>query len=275
MYYFYSPEMFAPYQWGLERDVSYAYMPYNSFYYGDYISALPYAYIPQSYEVQMKADDRGSWTPFTWGEKYAYAFSGPYNKAEVALTFDDGPDSEFTPKILDKLKQHNVKATFFLLGENAEKFPNVVKRIANEGHVIGNHTYSHPNLAKVNDAEYRNQIIKTEEILKRLAGYAPKFIRPPYGEILENQLNWATEQNFMIVQWSVDTVDWKGVSADTITNNVLGNSFPGSVILQHSTPGGHLQGSVDALDKIIPQLKTKGARFVTLPSMFQTSKERK
>ena len=225
MYYFYSPEMFAPYQWGLERDVSYAYMPYNSFYYGDYINSLPYAYIPQNYEVQMKADDRGSWTPFSWVEKYAYAFSGPYNKAEVALTFDDGPDLEFTPKILDKLKQHNVKATFFLLGENAEKFPNVVKRIANEGHVIGNHTYSHPNLAKVNDAEYRNQIIKTEEILKRLAGYAPKFIRPPYGEILENQLNWATEQNFMIVQWSVDTVDWKGVSADTITNNVLGIHF--------------------------------------------------
>ena len=242
MYYFYSPEMFAPYQWGLERDVSYAYMPCNSFYYGEYISALPYAYIPQSYEVQIKVDE---------------------------------PDLEFTPKILDKLKQHNVKATFFLLGENAEKFPNVVKRIANEGHIIGNHTFSHPNLAKVNDAEYRNQIIKTEEILNRLAGYAPKFIRPPYGEILENQLKWATEQNFMIVQWSVDTVDWKGVSADTITNNVLGNSFPGSIILQHSTPGGHLQGSVEALDKMIPQLKTKGARFVTLPSMFQTSKERK
>ena len=275
MYYFYSPQMFAPYQWGLERDVSYAYMPYNSFYYGDYINSLPYAYIPQNYEVQMKADERGSWTPLSWVEKCAYAFSGPYNKAEVALTFDDGPDLEFTPKILDKLKQHNVKATFFLLGENAEKFPNVVKRIANEGHVIGNHTYSHPNLAKVNEGEYRNQIIKTEEILKRIAGYAPKFIRPPYGEILENQLKWATEQNFMIVQWSVDTVDWKGVSADTITNNVLGNSFPGSIILQHSTPGGHLQGSVEALDKMIPQLKTKGARFVTLPSMFQTSKERK
>ncbi|EJS67801.1 polysaccharide deacetylase family protein [Bacillus cereus] len=276
MYYFYTPENFVPFQWGLEREVSYAYMPYNLFYYGDYINTLPYTLnIPEHYHVPMKEEYRGSWTPFSWVEKYAYAFSGPYNKAEVALTFDDGPDLVFTPKILDKLKQHNVKATFFLLGENAEKFPNVVKRIANEGHVIGNHTYSHPNLAKVNEAEYRNQIIKTEEILKGLAGYAPKFIRPPYGEILENQLKWATEQNFMIVQWSVDTVDWKGVSADTITNNVLGNSFPGSVILQHSTPGGHLQGSVDALDKIIPQLKTKGARFVTLSSMFQTSKERK
>ncbi|PFJ08371.1 polysaccharide deacetylase [Bacillus cereus] len=276
MYYFYEPEMFCPFQWGLERNISYAYMPYHSFYYGDYIDVGPYVFnVPQNYSVQMKEEGRGSWTPFSWVEKYAYAFSGPYNKAEVALTFDDGPDLVFTPKILDKLQKHNVKATFFLLGKNAEKYPNVVKRIADEGHVIGNHTYSHPNLAKVNESEYHAQIIKTEEILKRLAGYAPKFIRPPYGEILENQLKWATEQNFMIVQWSVDTVDWKGVSADTITNKVLGNSFPGSIILQHSTSDVPLQGSVDALDKIIPQLKMKGARFVTLSSMFQTSKERK
>lgn len=68
MYYFYSPQMFTPYQWGLERNVSYAYMPYNSFYYGDYINSLPYAYTPQNYEVQMKADERGSWTPFSWVE---------------------------------------------------------------------------------------------------------------------------------------------------------------------------------------------------------------
>ena len=122
MYYFYSPQMFAPYQWGLERDVSYAYMPYNSFYYGDYTNSLSYAYIPQNYEVQMKVDERGSWTPFSWVEKYAYAFSGPYNKAEVALTFDDESDLEFTSKILDKLKQHNVKATFSYLVKTQKSF---------------------------------------------------------------------------------------------------------------------------------------------------------
>ena len=107
---------------GLERNVSYAYVPYNSFYYGDYISSLPYAYIPQNYKVQMEADERGSWTPFSWVEKYAYAFSGPYNKAEVALTFDDGPDLVFTPKILDKLKHHNVKATFSCLVKMQKSF---------------------------------------------------------------------------------------------------------------------------------------------------------
>ncbi|KFM98794.1 polysaccharide deacetylase family protein [Bacillus clarus] len=276
MYYLYPFEMTSPFQLNtsLYRDVYMSYV--NVPYYESYFYTIPYAlHAPINNQVQTKGEDRGSWTPFSWVEKYAYAFSGPYNKAEVALTFDDGPDLVFTPQILDKLKKHNLKATFFLLGENAERYPNVVKRIANEGHVIGNHTYNHPNLAKVNEDEYRNQIARTEEILKRLIGYAPKFIRPPYGEILENQLKWATEQDFMIVQWSVDTVDWKGVSAEKITNHVLGNAFPGSVILQHSTPGGHLQGSVDALDRIIPELKMKGARFVTLSSMFDTSKERK
>ncbi|WP_410982216.1 peptidoglycan-N-acetylglucosamine deacetylase [Bacillus cereus] len=281
MYYFYPSEMFIPFQWTLERNIPcytpYSYIPYSgSFYYQNYPSSIHnLSNVDLDNEVQSGEEVRGSWTPFSWVEKYAYAFSGPFNKAEVALTFDDGPDLIFTPQILDKLKSYGVKGTFFLLGENAERYPNVVKRIENEGHIIGNHSYNHPNLAKVSDEEYRNQIVKTEETLKRLVGYAPKFIRPPYGEIREKQLGWSTEQNFMIVQWSVDTVDWKGVSAEQITNTVLGNAFPGSVILQHSTPGGNLQGSVDSLDRIIPELKAKGARFVTLPSMFQTSKQRK
>ncbi|EEM17380.1 polysaccharide deacetylase family protein [Bacillus pseudomycoides] len=281
MYYFYPSEILTPFQWVSERNTPlynmYSYLPYsNVFYYQNYLSVTPdLLNAGLKNEVQGAEEDRGSWTPFSWVEKYAYAFSGPYNKAEVALTFDDGPDFVFTPQILDKLKNYGVKATFFLLGENAERYPDVVKRIANEGHTVGNHTYNHPNLVKVSDEEYRNQIVRTEEILQKLIGYAPKFIRPPYGEIREKQLEWATEQNFMTVQWSVDTVDWKGVSAEQVTNTVLGNAFPGSVILQHSTPGGHLQGSVDALDRIITELKAKGSRFVTLPNMFHTSKQRK
>lgn len=123
MYYFYAPEMFVPFHWGLERNVSYAYMPYHSFYYGNYIDAVPYVLnVPQNDQVKVKEENRGSWTPFSWVEKYAYAFSGPYNKAEVALTFDDGPDLVFTPKILDKLKQYNVKATFSCLVKMQKSF---------------------------------------------------------------------------------------------------------------------------------------------------------
>lgn len=220
------------------------------------------------------AQSRGSWTPFSWVEKYAYAFSGPYNKAEVAITFDDGPDLVHTPRALDNLKKYGVKATFFLLGENVEKYPDVAKRIVAEGHVVGNHSYNHPNFSKVTQEEYHNQILKAGEIIKGIGGYFPKFIRPPYGFINEEQLKWATEQSFMTVQWSIDTLDWKGLSAEEITETVLANAFPGSVILQHTAPDGMLQGSVEALDKMIPQLQSKGARFVTLPKMFGTSKER-
>lgn len=225
--------------------------------------------------TQIEDLSRGSWTPFPWVEKYAYAFSGPHNKAEVALTFDDGPDATYTSKMLDTLNKYGVKGTFFLLGQNAEKYPDVVKRMAAEGHVIGNHSYSHPEFVKLSDAEYHEQITKTERIVKNLAGYEPKFIRPPYGAINEQQVAWATNRKNMIVQWTVDTLDWKTTNAQDITNKAVGNSFPGSVILQHSGPGLNLQASLESLDQTIPQLTSKGARFVTLPQMFNLAKERK
>jgi peptidoglycan/xylan/chitin deacetylase (PgdA/CDA1 family) len=147
--------------------------------------------------------------------------------------------------------------------------------MAAEGHIVGNHSYDHPNFVKVSNEEYHNQILKTGEIIQKLTGYFPKFIRPPYGFINEEHLKWANEQRFMIIQWSIDTLDWKGISAEAITEKVFANAFPGSIILQHSAPSGaKLEGSVKALDLIIPQLQSKGARFVTLPEMFSTSKER-
>ena len=233
----------------------------------------PYPYHPL-YPTNPFLDIRGSWTPFTWVEKYNYAFSGPYNKAIVALTFDDGPDPVFTPQILDKLKKYNTKATFFLLGTSIEKHPDLVKRIAAEGHIIGNHTYSHPNLTQISDEEYHDQIKKTDKLIQDLVGYKPRFFRPTYGAINENQVQWATEKGMMVVQWSIDTLDWKGLSAEIITQTVIADILPGSIILQHNAPGVPLQGSVDALDQIIPQIQGMGARFVTLPEMFGTTKER-
>lgn len=217
---------------------------------------------------------RGSWTPFLWVEKYRYAFSGPYNKAEIALTFDDGPDPVFTPQILDKLKEYHIKATFFLLGENIEKFPDIAKRIADEGHVVGNHTYDHPNLTKVSDEEYHHQIQKADEVIQRVVGYKPRFFRPTYGAINENQVKWANDQRMMVIQWSIDTLDWKGLSAEQIAETVIANALPGSIVLQHNAPGVPLQGSVDALDRFIPELQQKGARFVTLSKMFRLPKDR-
>lgn len=274
IYDFYSIQKAIPFQYvpyyNNVRDTSLLTNSYplvqNTFYPLQYMETVPIA--------QKNPLVRGSWTPFSWVEKYAYAFAGPYNKAEVALTFDDGPDPVYTPQVLNKLKKHGVKATFFLLGENAERYPEVVKRIVNEGHIVGNHTYNHPNLNKIDDKQYHEQLLKTEKILQKLTGYSPKFFRPPYGIINENQMQWATEQKFMTIQWSVDTLDWKGLNAQEITNKVLGNAFPGSILLQHTAPGGKLQGSVDALDRFIPEITSNGARFVTLPKMFNTTKQR-
>jgi len=217
---------------------------------------------------------RGAWTPLSWVEKYHYAFSGPFNTAEVALTFDDGPDITFTAQILEKLRKFQVKATFFLLGENMEKYPHLVRQIASEGHVIGNHTYSHPKLPEISDEAYHLEIEKADRLIQDLAGYKPRFFRPTYGAINESQVAWASHQGMMIIQWSIDTLDWQGLSAEAITKTVEANILPGSIILQHNADGVPLQGSVDALDLMIPALQQKGARFVTLSDMFGLTKGR-
>jgi peptidoglycan-N-acetylglucosamine deacetylase len=267
-YLYYYPQYGIPVQYYPQYRSTY-YPPSQTNY-----NSLPSRNLAAPQYLNISQNTRGSWTPFSWVEKYVYAFSGPYNKAEVSLTFDDGPDLVHTPLILDKLKTYGVKATFFLLGENVKMYPEVVRRIAAEGHVVGNHTYNHPNLVQVSDEEYHNQILKTDELIQGLTGYLPKFFRPSYGSIKEEQLQWATEQGLMIIQWSIDTLDWQGLSAEEITDTVMANALPGSIILQHSGPGGKLQGSVEALDRIIPQLQSKETRFVTLPQMFGTTKER-
>jgi len=217
---------------------------------------------------------RGAWTPFSWVEKYQYAFSGSGQKAALALTFDDGPDPDFTPRILAILRKYHVKATFFLLGENMEKYPLLVKEIAAAGHVIGNHTYSHPKLPALSMTDFEQEIFKTDVLVQHLAGYRPRFIRPTYGAITEEQVAWLTREQMMVIQWSVDTLDWKGLSPEEITKTVEGNALPGSIILQHNAEGVPLDGTVVALEQFIPRLQAKGARFVTVAEMFDLPKER-
>src|SRR5690606_30613850 len=123
-----------------------------------------------------------------------FIFSGSPDKREVALSFDDAPDEVYTEQVLDVLKKYNVKATFFIVGNRAEAHPELVKRMVREGYGIGNHSYNHANLPKLSDANFRSQIIRTQQILKDLAGYAPQFVRPPYGNISEEQIKWLHSQ---------------------------------------------------------------------------------
>lgn len=224
--------------------------------------------------VTTTKDMRGAWTPLTWVEDYHFAYSGPFNKAQAALTFDDGPDETFTPKILEILRKHDVKATFFLLGENMLKYPDLARQIAAEGHVIGNHTFSHPKLTDLDEVAYRHEIRRADSLILQMIGYKPRYFRPTYGAITEAQVSWASKRGMMVIQWSIDTEDWRGKSADEITGIVMKNLLPGSIILQHNADGVPLEGSVEALDGMINALHKKGTKLVTLEEMFGWSRAR-
>src|SRR5690606_230382 len=115
--------------------------------------------------------------------KSTFLLRGSTSKREVALTFDDAPDDYFTPQILDVLKNEGVQATFFVVGNRIEAHPEIVRRMVNEGHVLGNHSYNHANLPKLSDSNFRNQILITDRLIEAITGYKPTFVRPPYGNI--------------------------------------------------------------------------------------------
>ncbi|KOR88976.1 polysaccharide deacetylase family protein [Paenibacillus solani] len=210
-------------------------------------------------------------------KKYPDTFrsSGPRIK-QVALTFDDVPDPRFTGKVLDILKQHQVKATFFAVGERAKKHPDLMKRIHKEGHAIGNHSYNHAQLNKLSFEKFKGQIERTDTILKSLTGVNPRLIRPPYGDINEEQLQWARKNGYKVVNWNVDSLDWKGLKKEEVKHNILSAAGPGSIVLQHAGGGvgSDLTGTIEALPDIISELQRKGFSLVTLPDMLGVSESR-
>ncbi|MNO54425.1 Peptidoglycan-N-acetylglucosamine deacetylase [compost metagenome] len=209
--------------------------------------------------------------------KYPETFktSGPRNKV-IALTFDDVPDPRFTPQLLSILKKYNVKATFFVVGSRAKKHPDLVKRMIRDGHAIGNHSYNHPQFVKLEMNDFRTQIIRTENIIQTLAGYKPRLIRPPYGDISEKQLKWAKNHGYTLVNWNVDSLDWKGLSKNQVRNNILAHVGRGAIILQHGGggPGSNLQGTIQALPEVITIMRKRGYTFVTVPQLLQVSKSK-
>lgn len=207
-------------------------------------------------------------------QKYRSTFllEGPASKREVALTFDDAPDANFTPQVLDVLKQEGVKATFFLVGNRIEAHPEIVRRMVQEGHVIGNHSYDHANLPKLTDAEFRDQIVKTDKLIREFTGNAPTYVRPPYGNVNEGQIQWLASQHKKIVNWNVDSLDWKGLSAEQVESNILAQVRPGSIILQHAAggTGEDLSGTVNALPHVIQKLRAEGLKLVTISELLDT-----
>ncbi|WP_239004697.1 polysaccharide deacetylase family protein [Paenibacillus tepidiphilus] len=189
----------------------------------------------------------------------------------VALTFDDVPDPRFTPQLLEVLRRNHVKATFFVVGSRAEKHPRIIAQMVRDGHSIGNHSYNHPEFGRLSMPEFRSQIMRTEHILKAQTGRRPRLIRPPYGDISEVQVKWARDRGYKLVNWNVDSLDWKSLPKAQIRNNILAHTGKGAIILQHGGGGrsSNLEGTIQALPEVIQILRKRGYTFVTVPQMLE------
>jgi peptidoglycan-N-acetylglucosamine deacetylase len=198
---------------------------------------------------------------------------------QVALTFDDGPDPKWTPQVLDILKAANVKAAFFLVGQNAEEYPDLVRRIMDEGHEIGNHTYYHPNLALCWPEHVRIELNATELLLETITGRSTTLFRPPYAadtspsKISElTPLLLAQELGYLVVLENIDPQDWARPGADVILQRVKQQRRDGSIILLHDA-GGDREQTVEALPRILDYLKTRGDSIVSLSTLLGTTRD--
>jgi peptidoglycan/xylan/chitin deacetylase (PgdA/CDA1 family) len=191
--------------------------------------------------------------------------NGSVQQKEIALTFDAGSDA-IGIAILDVLKKHNVKATFFLTGSWADKFPSYAKRMAVEGHDIGNHTYSHPDAVNTNTNIFVQDIIKAEEAIKRATGVTPRpYFRFPFGSYNAAALKAVGGAGYPYsIQWTIDTIDWQQPSVDVIISRIQSGASNGDIILMHI--GGI--NTPEAVDRVIPILKSMGYTLVTLTELL-------
>ena len=192
---------------------------------------------------------------------YVSASATPVEAPKIALTFDDGPSAAWTPALLDGLKERGVKATFFLIGENADKNPEIVKRMAEEGHLIGNHTYHHVELTKVTEKEARSELADTSAAIVRITGKEPEYMRPPFGAW---QRKLEQEIRMLPVLWTIDPLDWTTENQDEIVNKVVTEAEENDIILLHDC----YKSSVEAGLRIVDILQEEGFVFVTVDELL-------
>ena len=182
----------------------------------------------------------------------------PYKKS-IAITFDDGP-SRYTNKLLDILKKYDANATFFVIGNKVEIYSDTMRRMVKEGNEIGNHSYNHKWLTKLNEDEFLSQINMTQQIIKKITGFTPRLMRPTYGAC--NQ-TLRKRSKLQIVMWDVDTRDWETHNISKILKQTIKNTKDGSIILMHDTK----ENTVLLLEKLLKELKSKDYQFVTVSEL--------
>ena len=186
---------------------------------------------------------------------------GPY----IALTFDDGPNVTLTPKLLDLLAARHLKATFFVIGQNAADHPEILKRAVREGHEIGNHSWSHPNLGKMSDEAVRRELQKTDDAIVAAIGKRPTLMRPPYGSITAHQKRWIHDElGYRIIIWDVDPLDWKRPGPSVVTARILKETKAGSIVLAHDIHAP----TIEAMPATFDQLMKKGFKSVTVTELL-------
>ena len=196
-----------------------------------------------------------------------YVFSsvhvnGPY----IAMTFDDGPHSTLTPKLLDILKERNIKVTFFVIGKNAQDNPDILKREAAEGHEIANHSWSHPDLAKLPQDTMRSEISRTQDAITNAIGKPVTLLRPPYGALNPTQRQYVHDSyGYRIILWDVDPLDWRRPGASVVSERILKGVKPGSIILSHDIHPGTIEAMPATLDALI----ARGFQFVTVSELIK------
>ena len=185
----------------------------------------------------------------------------------VAITFDDGPHPRYTAEILDVLAEYGVKATFFVIGKNIEQYGSLVCRAAEEGHEIGNHTYTHAALTALDRAALEREISDSEGLIEECTGRRPVVFRPPGGKSSPLVEAIVTQNGGKIILWDVDTRDWSGRASTEIVETVIQDTVPGSIILFHDYAVGK-STTVEAIKEILPRLCAAGYRFVTVTELL-------
>jgi peptidoglycan/xylan/chitin deacetylase (PgdA/CDA1 family) len=217
-----------------------------------------------SSDMQMALPPPATQSTASTGPRISYNscnVNGPY----IAMTFDDGPSPELTPKLLDILKARGIKATFFVVGQNAAQYPDILKRMVAEGHEIGNHSWSHPALTKLGADGVKKQIESTNAAIEQATGQKVTVMRPPYGatsQILNRR--YADQYGMKVILWSVDPLDWKYRNSARVSSQIIQGAHPGAIILSHDIHAT----TVAAMPETFDALLAKGYKFVTVSELI-------
>ena len=195
---------------------------------------------------------------------HSVSTGGPH----IALTFDDGPHGTNTPRLLDMLRERNIKATFFVVGPNARRYPSIMKRIVAEGHEIGNHTMTHGDLSKMSNAQIRTELDGCRDAIIASCGVNPRLMRAPYGSLGSAQKIFIKDTwGYPNIHWSVDPKDYQRPGPSVVANRILSNTRAGGIVLVHDIHAP----SVVAMPQTLDGLLKKGFRFVTVSQLISLS----